>query len=375
MLTQIIAHCRAGFEAETAEDIGRVAAAANCGIEPEVRNASALVTAKIAAAQPPTLAQWSTALARWPPIFARSTCFGSGAHRLFGAEATSGRRDRLTPLVSLIETLREHAPFCALWLEYPDTNDGKTLSTLTRSLAARLAAALRERERLVDRPRGRRLHVVWIDGATVYIGVSDSTWGSPWPSGIPRLGLPREAPSRSTLKLAEAIALFLGPRESELMDAGMRAVDLGAAPGGWTWQLARRGLYVDAVDNGPLKGRVALDPRVKHIRVDGFTFRPRSPVDWLVCDMVEQPIRVAELVANWVTDGLAARAIFNLKLPMKKRYAEVSRCWLRIEEITDRARTRVGVKLRQLYHDREEVTGYLAPDDGSFPRIGITHPR
>ena len=216
---------------------------------------------------------------------------------------------------------------------------------------------------------------MWIDGATVYVGVSDSTWGSPWPSGIPRLALPREAPSRSTLKLAEAIALFVGPRESELMDAGMRAVDLGAAPGGWTWQLARRGLYVDAVDNGPLKGSIALDPRVKHIRVDGFTFRPRSPVDWMVCDMVEQPIRVAELVANWVTDGLAARAIFNLKLPMKKRYAEVSRCWLRIEEITDRARTRVGVKLRQLYHDREEVTGYLAPDDGTFPRIGIRHPR
>ena len=373
MLTQIVAHCRAGFEAETARDLTQIAAAADATIDPIVTRDSALVTARIRDAPSPTFGQWSGAIARRPPIFARSIAFGSGPEQLFDRAAT-GRPDRLTPLVASIERLADHAPFCALWLEYPDTNDGKSLSTLAHRLDARLKAALREKAWLIERPRGTRLHVIWVDGATAYVGVSDSAWGSPWPAGIPRLKLPRDAPSRSTLKLGEAIAVFLGPHETELLRAGMRAVDLGAAPGGWTWQLAHRGLRVDAVDNGPLKGNVALNPRVRHIRADGFTFRPRTSVDWLVCDIVEQPIRVARLVADWVAGGLAARAIFNLKLPMKKRYEEVSRCRRAIEEILDRARTHLGLRFKQLYHDREEVTGYLAPDDGTSRRIGIRRP-
>ena len=120
--------------------------------------------------------------------------------------------------------------------------------------------------------------------------------------------------------------MFLGDEHDELLKAGMRAVDLGAAPGGWSWYLAQRGLKVTAVDNGSLKGDVAIDPRVTHVRADGLSWRPRAPVDWLVCDIVLQPIRIAALVGDWIAEGLARRAIVNLKLPMKRRYAEVERC-------------------------------------------------
>jgi 23S rRNA (cytidine2498-2'-O)-methyltransferase len=94
-----------------------------------------------------------------------------------------------------------------------------------------------------------------------------------------------------------------------------------------------------------------------------MTWRPARPVDWLVCDIVLQPIRIAELVARWIADGDARRAIFNLKLPMRKRYAEVERCAARMREIIDRARVNAKLTLRQLYHDREEVTGYLGRQD------------
>jgi 23S rRNA (cytidine2498-2'-O)-methyltransferase len=110
---------------------------------------------------------------------------------------------------------------------------------------------------------------------------------------------------------------FVGERDAVLLRAGMRAVDLGAAPGGWTWQLAHRGLHVIAVDNGPLKGTVRDDPLVTHLRADGLAFLPERPVDWVTCDIVEQPVRIAALVARWIGDGAARRAIFNLKLPMK----------------------------------------------------------
>jgi 23S rRNA (cytidine2498-2'-O)-methyltransferase len=120
---------------------------------------------------------------------------------------------------------------------------------------------------------------------------------------------------------------------------------------------------VTAVDNGPMKGSVAVDPLVTHLREDGLTWRPKRPVDWLVCDIVLQPIRIAELVARWLADGDARRAIFNLKLPMKKRYDEVKRCEQRMREVTKRAGVNVDLRIRQLYHDREEVTGYVARRD------------
>ncbi|HWT53550.1 MAG TPA: hypothetical protein VN066_02000, partial [Rhodocyclaceae bacterium] len=90
-----------------------------------------------------------------------------------------------------------------------------------------------------------------------------------------------------------------------------------------------------------------------------FRYQPKKPVDWMVCDMVEQPRRVAELVARWLAQGWCRRTIFNLKLPMKKRYEEVELCRSLIEARLDAARMPHTLAFRQLYHDREEVTGHL----------------
>ncbi len=140
----------------------------------------------------------------------------------------------------------------------------------------------------------------------------------------------------------------------------MRAVDLGAAPGGWTWHLAQRGLRVTAIDNAPLKGDIADDSLVTHLRADGLKYVPRKPVDWMVCDIVDQPSRIAAVVGRWIGEGHARHAIFNLKLPMKKRYDEVRRCEAIIVETLQRAHVRHALRFAHLYHDREEITGYCA---------------
>ena len=233
------------------------------------------------------------------------------------------------------------------------------MSTLARALDARLTGALREHGLVAD-GTSLRAHVFLVDGATAYVGTSDPVTGSRWPLGIPRLSMPRDAPSRSTLKLAEAIAVFLGEHERDLLHAGQSAVDLGAAPGGWTAQLLMRGLQVTAVDNGALAPALARDPNVEHVRADGLKWRPRRPAHWLVCDIVERPARIAALVAEWIATGLADKAIFNLKLPMKQRCEEVERCGSLIGEKLAAAGVEATLAFRHLYHDREEVTGYLA---------------
>lgn len=369
----IVAQCRADFEAEAAIDITRTAAAAGIEVACTPQKNAGYVVAQ---AETLDLRRWRKALVDVPPVFVRSIFVGSGPHRLTDVVHAAGQRtaiDRVTPLLAAIEALDVDAS--DLWMEYPDTNDGKAISTLARALAPRIDSELRRRGRLLDdattarglptiAPRNRkRLHVFMPDGATAYVGVSIGESGSPWPMGIARLRMPNAAPSRSVLKLAEALITFLGEAEHTKLRAGMRAVDLGAAPGGWSWLLASRGLRVTAVDNGALKGEVAQDPLVTHVRDDGLKFRPKRIVDWVTCDIVEQPIRIATLMAEWVGEGLARQALFNLKLPMKKRYAEVLRCVDAIDTRLARSGIDASLRLRQLYHDRVEVTGYIARVD------------
>jgi 23S rRNA (cytidine2498-2'-O)-methyltransferase len=369
--SRVVAYCRAGFEAEAAADLQRVAAAAETDVELDAPAGRGFIVAT-----PSTFdsQRWPRALLSAPPVFIRSLFFGTGPHALFDAARQKGRPDRVAPLAARIEAFRAGFPlpgaphasrgqlvFGAIRLETPDTNDGKELSGVCKAIAQPLAERLRDEGAFIANgaPGLPALHVLFVDGAQVYVGASLAPWGSEFPMGIPRLRSPAGAPSRSTVKLAEAIQTFLGDRELDLLHAGMRAVDLGAAPGGWTWQLARRGLRVTAVDNGSLKGEIADDPLVTHLRVDGLTYLPRKPVAWMVCDIVEQPSRIATLVARWIGEGHAQRAIFNLKLPMKQRYAEIDRCRKIIDDRLRQARVPYSLSLRQLYHDREEVSGFI----------------
>lgn len=348
-MTYVIAHCRAGFEAECGEDLARVARSAGADLHRDTDAPPALLAAQLDRFN---AARWSRALHDRPPIFARSVFVGTGRIAL-------GAADRIAPIVDAARELGRS--FSEVWLEMPDSNEGKTLSGLCRRLQPLLEQALRAANLLdASRSQARRLHVVLVARDAAHLGTSDSRTGSRWPMGIPRLRMPTRAPSRSTLKLAEAFVTFLGDDEPDLVRAGMRAVDLGAAPGGWTWQLAYRGVRVTAVDNAALQGDVARDSLVTHVRDDGYAYRPRRPVDWMVCDIVDKPSRIAALVARWVADGQARRCIFNLKLPMKKRYDEVLRCTGIIEEVLPQQGVRHTLRLKQLYHDREEVTGYLA---------------
>lgn len=299
--------------------------------------------------------RWSQALIRQPPVFARSVFTALAA-----IDFTSD--DRIAPIIDAASRI---APaFSAVWMETPDSNEGKTRSGLGRRLLPLLERAMQQAGLLAAASAaGPRLHVVFTGREHAYVGSSDAASGSRWPMGIPRLRMPHGAPSRSTLKLAEAFVTFLGEQEPQLVRAGLRAVDLGAAPGGWTWQLASRGLRVVAVDNASLKGEVASDPLVTHLREDGLTYRPRRPVEWMVCDIVEQPARIAALVARWIAEGDARRSIFNLKLPMKRRYDEMLQCRASIAATLAKAGVRHTLALRQLYHDREEITGYVARHD------------
>jgi 23S rRNA (cytidine2498-2'-O)-methyltransferase len=347
----VLVLCRSGFEMEAASELEMLAEDAGLAGLTEARPRTGYASLNLADAAP--LASLTGRLPLPRLIFARQRLF------CFDRIAELPEKDRGTPLVEALA--RAGTPVSGVVLETPDTDAAKQMSGFCKRFAEPLERLLDKRALL--RPRQIQLpilHIVFTDAATAWLTLLQPGDGSPWAMGVPRLRMPREAPSRSALKLAEAFHELLGEAGCTAhLRAGLRAVDLGAAPGGWSWQLAQRGLHVTAVDNGPLAPSAHATGMIEHVRADGFVWRPKRPVEWMVCDMVEQPGRIAQLVAEWVATGRCKRSIFNLKLPMKRRLEEVERCRALIEK---RMKS-VGpfeLRFKHLYHDREEVTGYLA---------------
>jgi len=262
--------------------------------------------------------------------------------------------DRISPLLSSIQSF--DLTFCDLFLETPDTNQGKQLGGFLKKFSTPLRKSL-EQAQLIDNNSPWRLHGFFLSSSAVYLGVSHINNSSPLLMGIPRLRMPKWAPSRSTLKLEEAFKTMLDESEqSRYLQNGMTAVDLGASPGGWTWQLVQRGMLVSAIDNGAMDQALMDSGQVQHIKADGFKYQPEKPVDWLVCDMVERPLHISRMISRWLVEGHCRHTAFNLKLPMKQRYDIVQQCRELIETELSEAGIPHRSRIKQLYHDREEVT-------------------
>ncbi len=248
-----------------------------------------------------------------------------------------------------------------LQVQVAEANQDRDLHRFARKWTSPLARALREKGLIRPvRGQGDRLEVLVPDFDRVWLGYSLAGNRSPFPGGRPRLKMPAQAPSRSTLKLEEAWHTFIGERDwYEYLGGGKRAVDLGAAPGGWTWQLVNQGMQVTAVDNGPMDPTLMASGQVQHLREDGFAWRPRKAVDWLVCDIVDKPSRTIGVMQQWLMQRLCRFAVFNLKLPMKSRYAHWIACRDEFLAGLQDAGIQVRLQAKHLYHDREEITCFV----------------
>jgi 23S rRNA (cytidine2498-2'-O)-methyltransferase len=359
MESALLCYCRAGFEPELAAELGERAAGLGIAGYARTERGSAYVR---------YVCEDAAALSRALPlerlIFARQKVVQFADLSTLGA-GTSARADRVGAIRDAITRadLAGALPFGDVWVETPDSDEARPLAGLARALGNALRAGLRESGQLTPRDAPARpcLHVLLTGGDSAHVGFSHAWDRSPWPMGIPRLRANPQAPSRSALKLEEAFLTLLSDDERKAwFGDDMYAADLGAAPGGWSWVLVRNGLRVVSIDNGPIAQHLLDSGRVEHLRADGFTWQPKRLLDWMVCDMVEQPRRVAERMATWLREGWCRRTVFNLKLPMKKRWEETRHCLSLFEEQAQRP---VEWRARQLYHDREEITVFaqLAP--------------
>ncbi|MEZ4864576.1 MAG: SAM-dependent methyltransferase [Caldilineaceae bacterium] len=189
---------------------------------------------------------------------------------------------------------------------------------------------------------------------SAYLGVSLTIHNlSDWAGGMRRFAREQGQVSRAEFKLLEALEVF----QINLPPRGV-ALDLGAAPGGWTRVLRQHEQYVTAVDPGELDPRVAQDRGVRHKRMTAEAYLADDPdrFDLIVNDMRMDARDSARLMVSFAPqlyrEGIA---IMTLKLPEENRRPLLDHAL----KLLQQAYTIAGA--RQLFHNRSEVTLYLKP--------------
>lgn len=254
----------------------------------------------------------------------------------------------------LASVVPENEPFgLSVWV--PDSEQTNPLADGAAALEARIAGILASRApprvpaplAALARSGGVLLQVALVARDHALAGaVSAEHALTLAPGGRARMRVAGERPSRAARKLEEALAwLDLSPGPGDV------CVDLGAAPGGWSWALLERRARVIAVDPAELRPDIARHRLLTHHKASAFQFAPDEPVDWLFCDMAWRPLEVAQLLAKWGRRKWARFLVANLKLPMKKK----------AETVEDLRAVIAGggwqrIRARQLYHDRDEIT-------------------
>jgi 23S rRNA (cytidine2498-2'-O)-methyltransferase len=179
--------------------------------------------------------------------------------------------------------------------------------------------------------------------------LASPTKTSPFVNGECRFEEDRAGPpSRAYLKLWEACTrLGIWPAPGET------CLDLGAAPGGWSWALARLGAVVTALDKADLDSRVAAMPGVSQRRGSAFGLDP-EPVDWLFSDVIAYPDRLLALVRRWIDVGAPKHIVCTLKFQGETDHA-----------VADAFAAIPGGRLMHLFHNKHELTfAWTAPASG-----------
>lgn len=192
--------------------------------------------------------------------------------------------------------------------------------------------------------------------AIVYYGLSRPKDNlSDWSGGAVRFRKEEGQVSRAKFKLLEAEQVF-----GLDFTRYRAALDIGAAPGGWTSLLLERGLQVTAIDPAKLDAGLLRNPNLTYHqkKADEVVFAS-SAFDLLVCDMSWSHRQMAKLVRGLLyalkTGGTA---VITVKLMHKKAFQTIR------EVVQDLSPQLELQKAKQLFHNREELTLFLVKSQG-----------
>jgi 23S rRNA (cytidine2498-2'-O)-methyltransferase len=160
--------------------------------------------------------------------------------------------------------------------------------------------------------------------------------------------------SRAKFKLLEAERTF-----GLDFSACRTALDIGAAPGGWSSLLLERGVQVTAVDPAEMHPDLLRHPNLIHLRRKASEVHfPEHAFDLLVCDMSWSPkMMVKSLVPLLGALRPGGDAVITLKLMHAKPFRTLK------ETVRAMDPPMRLLRAKQLFHNRDELTMLLKKND------------
>jgi len=231
-------------------------------------------------------------------------------------------------IASMLATLTDDQPWhLHLWPAYGEGKAGQhrcelILTALTERLKKRRRSLLRswQKDPVITQSGEAIVQAVLTGPDAGFVSATPMTQGlrailSNHIAGYIPHAEDKAAPSRAFAKVIEA-ELRLGHQ----IGRGQTCVDLGASPGSWSYVAIQRGAHVIAIDRSPLRDDLMRSPRLKFIQADAFKFKPETPVDWLICDIIAAPQRSIDLLLEWLREKQMRRFIVTLKFKGADEY-------------------------------------------------------
>lgn len=307
----------------------------------------------------PDVARFMHNVAETRPIFTRHLAPVQAVRQLANTEADLETLAVTLAALPTFSMLERGQRFAVQTRMVQSEESGKKRAYSSGKVNQLLAAAIAEETGAVEEIKRPQIVVSLLcmqEKACMGISLARDNLSS-WPGGMRHFAQTPEQISRAEFKLLEALEVF----GLTLPDRG-HALDLGAAPGGWTRLLLDAGLKVVAVDPAKLDPRLFRHPGLTHFRsyaehyleVETPGKKPQV-FDVITNDMRMDAREAARLLIKMRTrlhpDGFI---LSTLKLPHETASVDPLRN-LR-EALSLLSRYFDIVQARQLFHNRQEVT-------------------
>lgn len=156
-------------------------------------------------------------------------------------------------------------------------------------------------------------------------------------------------PNRAYLKLWELFAtqdLKISPEDC--------ALEIGAAPGGWSWVLSQYFKKVYTFDRADLDPKVKKLKNITHIKGDAFKINPDEykDVTWFFSDLICTPEKIHETIEFWLAHSRVKNFVCTIKFKGDTPF-----------EVIDKLLKIPDSKIVHLYHNKNEVTWVRVTND------------
>lgn len=125
------------------------------------------------------------------------------------------------------------------------------------------------------------------------------------------------------------------------------ALEIGAAPGGWSWVLSQYFKKVYTFDRADLYPKIKKIKNITHIQGDAFKINPDEykDVTWFFSDLICTPEKILETIEFWLAQSRVKNFVCTIKFKGDTPF-EVIEKLLKIPDS----------KIVRLYHNKNEVT-------------------